>query len=79
MWLLQEIIPGRVECSASLLIVDGQVRHGLVTEYSFAAGEGSPTRLHRLPHRLPNPCAAAYPTARHTARHTAYPAASPTA
>ena len=34
-WLLQEIIPGNVEYSASLLVVQGRVLHVLVMEYTF--------------------------------------------
>ena len=36
-WLLQEIIPGPVEYSASLLVVGGRVQHALVIEYTFMA------------------------------------------
>ena len=37
--LLQELVPGRVESSASLLVREGQILHVLVTEYTFLADE----------------------------------------
>lgn len=38
-WLLQELIAGRVEHSASLLVVDGAIVGAVVTEYTYAADE----------------------------------------
>lgn len=59
-WLLQELCPGRLEASVSLLVLQGEIVDSIYTEYEYDADEYVWPHVNEVARRMIEPCPAAH-------------------